>query len=102
MDKPVDIDKHRDAEAQKATEARRQRLEDIQNDPDNQHNREQELEKLLLADPAETWPEAAARARFLIKLFAETAEAQEARYTELIAYALDDLSRMCRKDQEDR
>jgi len=41
-----------------------------------------------------TWPEAAAKARYLIQLFAGTAEAQEARRQTLIASVLADLARL--------
>jgi hypothetical protein len=100
MDKPVDLDKHRAAADQAATESRRQRREESQSDEDAHIRRQAELEKLLRADPAETWPQAAARAKFLIIQFAETPEARDPRYAELIANVLDDLSRLCRKDQE--
>ena len=52
MDKPVDLDKHRGAADQKATEPRRQRLEDRQSDEDACVRREAELDDLhrLLAN----------------------------------------------------
>jgi hypothetical protein len=62
--------------------------------------RQEELEKLLLAAPAETWPEAAAKAQYLIRLFAATPEAQDPRRKELIAHALDDLTRLCERAKE--
>jgi hypothetical protein len=41
-----------------------------------------------------TWAEAAAEARYLIVLFAETSEARNPRRKELIAKVLDDLARL--------
>ena len=41
-----------------------------------------------------TWAEAAAEARYLILLFAETSEARNPRRQELIAKVLDDLARL--------
>jgi hypothetical protein len=97
---PVDLDQHRGMTAQKATEIRRQSLHEFQADQEALRLRQEELEKLLLAAPAETWPEAAAKAQYLIQLFAGTAEAQYPRRKELIAHALDDLRRLCDRAKE--
>lgn len=94
-DDPVDLDEHRGMAAQQATELRRQRLHEFQADQAALRRRQEELEKLLLAAPAETWPEAAAKAQYLIELYAATPEAQDPRRKELIAHALDDLTRLC-------
>jgi hypothetical protein len=48
----------------------------------------------MLAAPATTWPEAAAKAKYLIQLFAATADAQDPRRKKLIASVLDDLARL--------
>ena len=99
-DEPVDLDEHRGMAAQKATDMRRQRLHEFQADQVALQRRREELEKLLLAAPAETWPEAAAKAQYLIQLFATTLEAQDPRRKELIAHALDDLTRLCDRAKE--
>ena len=99
-DDPVELDEHRGMAAQKATEVRRQSLEAFQAAQAALRRRQEELERLLLAAPAETWPEAAAKAQYLIQLFAATAEAQDPRRKELIANALDDLSRLCERAKE--
>ncbi len=99
-DNPVVLDEHRGMTAQKATEIRRQRLHEFQADQTALRLRQEELEKLLLAAPAETWPEAAAKAQYLLQLFAATAEAQDPRRKELIAHALDDLTRLCGRAKE--
>ena len=100
-DEPVDLDEHRGMAAQIATDIRRQRLHEFQADQAALRRRQEELEKLLLAAPAENWPEAAAKAQYLIQLFAATPEAQNPRHKKLIAHALDDLTRLCdrAKDQ---
>jgi hypothetical protein len=82
----VDLDEHRDRAAQNATKIRRQRFREFQAD---------QAALLVLAAPAETWPEAAAKARYLIKAFAATPEAQDPCHKDLIAHALDDLARLC-------
>ena len=99
-DDPVDLDEHRGMAAQIETDLRRQRLHEFQADQAALRRRQEELEKLLLAAPAETWPEASAKAQYLIQLFAGTAEAQNPRYKELIAHALDDLTRLCDREKE--
>jgi hypothetical protein len=99
-DDPVDLDEHRGMNAQKATEDRRQSLQTFQADQEALRRRQEELEKLLLAAPAETWLEAAAKAQYLIHLFADTPQAQDPRRKELIAHALEDLTRLCELEQE--
>ena len=99
-DDPVDLDAHRGMAAQKATDIRRQRLHEFEADQEALRRRQEELEQLLLAAPAQTWPEAAAKAQYLIQLFAATPEAQDPRRKELIAHALDDLSRLCDRAKE--
>ncbi len=101
-DDPVDLDEHRGMAAQRATELRRQRLHEFQADQAALRHRQEELEELLVAAPAETWPEAAAKAQYLIQLFADTPEAQDPRRKELIAHALDDLNRLCDRAKEPR
>ncbi len=100
-DETVDLDERRGMAAQKATEFRRQRLHEFHSDQAALQRRQEELERLLLAAPAETWPEAAAKAQYLIQLFAATLEAQEPRRKELIAHALDDLTRLCERAKEE-
>ncbi len=99
-DEPVELDEHRGMAAQRATEIRRQHLHDFQADQAALRRRQEQLEQLLLAAPAETWPEAAAKAQYLIQLFAATADAQDPRRKELIAHALDDLTRLCDRAEE--
>ena len=98
-DDPIDLDVHRGMAAQYATEIRRQRLHEFQADQDALRHRQEELEKLLLAAPAETWPAVAAKAQYLIRLYAATPDAQDPRRKKLIAHALDDLARLCDGEQ---
>ena len=100
-DQPVSLDEHRGMAARKATETRRQRLYDAQADRRALLLRQEEFEKLLLATPAETWPEAAAKAQYLIRLFADTMEARDPCRRELIAHALHDLDRLCGREKAD-
>ena len=91
--KPVDLDAHRGMAAQKDTETRRD-LREVQVDQAALQARQEELETFLLAAPATTWLEAAAKARYLIELFAATPDAQDPRRKKLIASALEDLARL--------
>lgn len=94
-DDPVELDEHRGMAAQKATEIRRLHVKEFQVAQAALRRRQEELEKLLLAAPAQTWPEAAAKAQYLIELFAATPEARDPRRKELIEHALVDLARLC-------
>jgi hypothetical protein len=97
---PVDLDRHRGMAAQQATEIRRQSIEEFQADQEALRRRQEELEAFLVAAPAETWQEAAAKAQYLIRLYAATPEAQDERRKELIAHALGDLSRLCDREKD--
>lgn len=90
---PIELDEHRGMNAQKDTEIRR-RLYEVQADQAALQERQAELEKFLIAAPAVTWAEAAAKARYLIQLFAGTVEAQDARRQKLIANVLEELTRL--------
>lgn len=99
-DEPVDLDEHRGMAAQQATEVRRERIQEFQADQIAMQRRQEELERLLLAAPAATWPEAAAKAEYLIQLFAASPYGQRPRCQELIAHTLDDLSRLSDQAEE--
>lgn len=96
---PVDLDDHRGMAAQKATLIRREHLRAFEADRAALRQRQEELESLLLAAPAETWLEASAKAEYLIRLFALTSSAQEPRRQALIADVLADLSRLCDREK---
>jgi hypothetical protein len=93
-DKPVDLDEHRGMVAQKNTEIRR-RLHEVQADQAALGARQEELERFMLATEATSWPEAAAKARYLIQLYAATPDGQDPRRQKLIASALAELDRLC-------
>lgn len=99
-DYPIDLDEHRGMAAQKETESRRDRLQQFQENQATLRHCQEELEKHLLAAPAETWPEAAVKAEYLIQLFADTLEAQDPRRKELIAHVVEDLARLCEREKE--
>ncbi len=97
---PVDLDAHRGMAAQRATELRRQ-LGEVSAAREKLKHRQDELEKNLAAAPAAGWEEAAAKARYLLSLFAASPEAMDPRRQTLIANVLDDFERLSGVSPED-
>ncbi len=95
---PVSLDLRRSAVALIAADIRRHSLKDFEADQTELRKRQEELEAQLLAEPARTWQEAAGRAQYLIRRYAETAEGQDARKQRLVARALGDLARLMEDD----
>ena len=77
-EKTVDLDQHRGMAAQKATDLRRL-LANVEANEKALRLRQDELEAHLIAAPAANWPEAAEKARYLLKLFASSPSAQDPR-----------------------
>jgi hypothetical protein len=90
---PVVLDAHRGMAAQKATDQRRN-TSAIELDQEAIRQKRALLEQALFAAPAGTWPEAAARALYLLGIFAETPEAQDPRMKQLIRDVNDDFRRL--------
>jgi hypothetical protein len=92
-DKTIELDEHRGMMAQKATELRRL-LAEVEADERALRVRQDELESHLVAAPALSWPDAAEKARYLLKILAATPVAQDPRRQTLIANVLDDFTRL--------
>jgi hypothetical protein len=92
-DRPVDLDKHRGMAAQKATDIRRV-LADVEANARALRERTSELETQLMAVPATSWPEAAAKARYVLNLYVDTLGNQDSRHRELVAAVLADFDRL--------
>ncbi len=92
-DETVDLDKRRGMTAQKETRLRRLHAE-VREQRDALRDRQDALEEQLVAAPAESWEEAAEKARYLLNLFATSMDAQDPRRQKLIAAVLDDFSRL--------
>ncbi len=99
-DDPVDLDDRRSTAGRMETNMRRHSLKEFEADQESLRRRQEELEAQLLTEPAETWPEAAAKAQYLIRLYAQTVEGQDARRRKLIERALGDLARLMDRDSE--
>lgn len=92
-DDPIDLDKHRGMAAQKATDIRRI-LADVEANAQTLRARQRELEAKLLATPAKSWPEAAAKARYVLNLYAALLPAQDSQHRDLITAVLADFDQL--------
>jgi|ERR1051326_5280772 len=95
-DRTIKLDGHRGMAAQKATELRRL-LVAVAADQAALRARQKAIEEQLIAESAATWPEAAEKARYLLGLFAATADAQDPRRQTLIVNVLRDFDRLTEK-----
>jgi hypothetical protein len=94
--KTIDLDNHRGVMAQKATDLRRL-LSDVTASQGALRLRQNELEAQLMAARAESWGDAAEKARYLLNLFAASLAAEDSRRQKLIASVLEDFDRLSRE-----
>ena len=92
-DETLDLDKHRGMAAQKATHLRRTLIE-VENNARELRDRQAHLESQLLSIPAASWPDAAAKARYILNLYAAGLSPEDTRHRELVAAILDDFTRL--------
>jgi hypothetical protein len=90
---PIDLDQRRGMVAQKATDSRRLMTQVEANERQLRERRE-ELEAHLIAAPATSWPEAAEKARYVIRLYAATLGAGDSQRHALIETVLADFARL--------
>jgi len=81
--------------AQKATEARRL-LAEVSENERQLRERLDALETQLSAAPSTSWHDAAAKATYLLELFATTPQAQDPRRRQLIESVLGDFARLAK------
>ena len=93
IDRPVDLDKHRGMAAQKATDIRRV-LADVEANAKLLREKTSELETQLLAAPATSWPEAAAKARYILNLYAVSLGDRDSQHRKLVAAVMADFDRL--------
>jgi hypothetical protein len=98
-DHPVELDTHRGMAAQKATDLRRV-LADAETHSALLRERHAQIETQLLDTPATTWPEAAAKARYVLNLYAASLGTQDSQHRDLIAAVLADFSRLTLEGDE--
>ena len=92
-DKPVELDSHRGMVAQHATDLRRLAAE-VEADRADLRRRQEQLEHQMLAQPADSWPQAADKARYLLGLFDAASGRGDVRLKSLIDAVLADFDRL--------
>jgi hypothetical protein len=92
-DEPFDLDKHRGMAAQRATDLRRV-LAEVESNARELRDRQARFESQLLSLPASSWPDAAAKARYVLNLYAAGLSAEDTRHRDLVAAILDDFTRL--------
>jgi hypothetical protein len=92
-DDPVDLDRHRGRAAQKATDIRRV-LADVETNAKLLRDHQGVVEVQLLAMPALSWIEAAAKARYVLNLYAAQLAPADTRHRDLVAAVLADFTRL--------
>jgi hypothetical protein len=90
---PIELDKHRGMAAQKATDIRRV-LADVEANAKLLRDKQSVVELQLLAVPAESWPEAVAKARYVLNLYSASLPATDTHHRDLVAAVLADLTRL--------
>jgi hypothetical protein len=94
---PLDLDKHRGLAARKATGVRRA-LAQVEKNARDLRDRQAVLENQLLASPAASWSEAAAKARYILNLYAAGLPADDIRHRDLVAAVFEDFARLGHED----
>lgn len=90
---PVSLDKHRGMAAQKATDIRRV-IAEVEANARLLRDRQGVVEIQLLAVPATCWSEAAAKARYVLNLYAAGLAPADAHHRDLVAAVLADFTRL--------
>ncbi|HEY2780869.1 MAG TPA: hypothetical protein VGI90_08835 [Steroidobacteraceae bacterium] len=91
---PIDLDKHRGMAAQKATDIRRV-LSEVEANAKLLREQQGVAEIELLAVPATSWPEAGAKARYVLNLYAARLAPTDTHHRDLVTAVLSDLTRLC-------
>jgi hypothetical protein len=92
-EKPLDLDKHRGMAAQKATDIRRA-LAEVEHNARDLRDQQAILEDHLLSVSAASWPEAAAKARYILNLYAAGLAPDDTHHRDLVAAVLADFVRL--------
>ena len=90
---PIELDKHRGMAAQKATDIRRV-IADVEVNAKLLRDKQGVVEIQLLAVPATSWPEAVAKARYVLNLYSAALPATDTHHRDLVAAVLADLTRL--------
>jgi hypothetical protein len=61
-------------------------------------DRQAVVEDQLLSIPASSWPEAVAKARYILNLYAASLTPEDSRHRDLVTAVLEDFARLARED----
>ena len=89
---PIELDKHRGMAAQKATDIRRV-LAEVEVNAKLLRDKQGALEIQILAAPATSWPEAVAKARYVLNLYSASLPPTDTHHRDLVAAVVADLTR---------
>ena len=90
---PIELDKHRGMAAQKATDIRRV-VAEVEVNAKLLRDTQGVLETQILAAPATSWPEAVAKARYVLNLYSAGLSPTDTHHRDLVAAVLADLTRL--------
>ena len=96
---PIELDKHRGMAAQKATDIRRA-LADVEVNAKLLRDKQGVLEAQILAAPATSWPDAVAKARYVLNLYSASLTPSDTHHRDLVAAVLADLTRLSEEDAQ--
>jgi hypothetical protein len=91
---PIDLDKHRGMAAQKATDIRRV-VAEVEAKATVLRVQQSAVEMELLSVPAANWPDAVAKARYVLNLYAASLSPADSHHRDLVSTVLADLTRLC-------
>ena len=92
-EKPLDLDRHRGRTARKATDLRRS-LAEAESNARTLRERQAALENELMSIPATSWPEAVAKASYLLNLYAAGLSHADTHHRDLVAAIFADFARL--------
>ena len=90
---PIELDKHRGMAAQKATDIRRV-IAEVEANAKLLRDKQGVVEIEILAVPAISWPEAVAKARYVLNLYSASLAPTDTHHRDLVAAGLADLTRL--------
>jgi len=90
---PIELDKHRGMAAQKATDIRRV-LAEVEVNTKLLRDKQGVVEIQILGAPATSWPEAVAKARYVLNLYSASLAPTDTHHGDLVAAVLADLTRL--------
>jgi hypothetical protein len=89
----IELDKHRGMAALKATDIRRV-IAEVEANAKLLRDRQGVVEIEILAVPAISWPEAVAKARYVLNLYSASLTPTDTHHRDLVAAVLADLTRL--------